>query len=46
MELKMMQQAPWAHADQLLSAFELTHTEIRRALVDRIDRLLNDLLDI
>ena len=46
MELKMMQQAPWAHADQLLSAFELAHTEIRRALVDRIDRLLNDLLDI
>ena len=46
MELKMMQQAPWAHADQLLSAFELSHTEIRRALVDRIDRILNDLLDI
>lgn len=43
-ELKMMHIAPWAHADQLLSAFELAHTEIKRALVDRVDRLLNDLL--
>lgn len=45
-ELKMMQQAPWAHADQLLSAFELAHAEIRRTTADRIDRMLSDLLNI
>lgn len=43
-ELKMMHQAPWAHADQLLSGFELAHAEIKRGLVDRVDRMLNDLL--
>lgn len=45
-ELKMMQQAPWAHADQLLSAFELAHAEIRRTMRDHIDRMLDDLLRI
>lgn len=44
LELKMLGQAPWSHADQLLSAFELAHAEIRRSLFDRIVRMLNDLL--
>lgn len=44
LELEMINQAPWAHADQLLSAFELAHTEIRRAIASRLDRMLNDLL--
>ncbi len=44
LELKMMSQAPWAQADQLLSAFELVHSDIRRAMADRIDRMLTDLL--
>jgi len=46
LELRMISQAPWAHADQLLSAFELAHTEIRRSIADRLDRMLSDLLCI
>ena len=44
LELKMIGQAPWAHADHLLSAFELAHAEVRRELADRIERMLDDLL--
>ena len=43
-ELKMMNQAPWAQADQLLSAFELAHADIRRVMNDKVDRMLTDLL--
>lgn len=44
LELQMIGQAPWAHADQLLSAFELAHIEIRQTLSARLDRMLSDLL--
>lgn len=44
LELKMMGQAPWAHADQLLSAFELVHADVRRAVANKVDRILTDLL--
>jgi hypothetical protein len=43
-ELKMMGQAPWAQADKLLSAFELVHTDIRRAIAAKVERMLTDLL--
>lgn len=43
-ELKMLHQAPWAQADQLLSAYELAHADLRRGLSDRIDRMLTDLI--
>lgn len=45
-ELKMLRLAPWAHADQLLSAFELAHTEIGRTTIDRVDRILYDLMHV
>ena len=44
LELKMLNQAPWAHADQLLTAFEVAHAEIRRAIAERLERMLSDLL--
>lgn len=44
LELQMLRQPPWVHADQLMSAFELAHTDVRRCVVDRIDRMLSDLL--
>lgn len=43
-ELRMMGQAPWAQADQLLSAFELAHADVRRSVTGKVDRMLTDLL--
>lgn len=43
-ELRMITQPPWAQADQLLSAFELVHADVRRAVIERVDRIVEDLL--
>ncbi len=43
-ELQMLKLAPWAQADQLLSAFELVHTDIRRITTEKVDRIVADVL--
>lgn len=45
-ELHMVTQAPWAQADQLLTAFELVHSTVRTAIVDKVDRTLDDILGL
>lgn len=43
-ELQMLKLAPWAQADQLLSAFELVHADIRRIITEKVDRIVADVL--
>ncbi len=43
-ELQMLKLAPWAQADQLLSAFELAHADLGRAVTERVDRIVSDAL--
>jgi hypothetical protein len=43
-ELQMITQPPWAQADQLLSAFELVHSDVRRAITEKVDRIVDDVL--
>lgn len=38
-EMALLDRAPWAHGDRLLSAFELVHSEIARFGRGRVDRL-------
>ncbi len=37
-EMALLEQAPWAHDDRLLSAFELAHADIRSHLRERLRR--------
>lgn len=45
-ELRMLLQPPWSQADQLLSAFELAHVDVRQTLQERIDRMLTDIIGV
>ncbi len=38
-QVELVEQAPWAHTDRLLSAFELGHADIRTHLFDQIAEL-------
>ncbi len=38
-EVKLLDQAPWAHDDRLLSAYELAHADVRVLLRDRLTAL-------
>lgn len=41
-EMELLDTAPWAHMDRLLMAFELTHSDVRTHLRDRLDNLVDD----
>ena len=41
-EMELLDSAPWAHLDRLLMAFELTHSDIRTYLEERLDCLKNE----